>query len=320
MGIPVAASERAPASVILPTLEWGTACEQLAAQLGPDDELLVICDSDSDPVAKHDAPNGVRILVAGEPDGCAAKANAIAHGMERATNNRVVWSDDDYERDSEWLDRLVRTGERHGPTALEPLIVSAGPYFKLLEPVGALLIALYDSYRDGGQGGYPWGGGVTFTRNEIQGSMEQLCAELRQSISDDNALNNYLEDTYTPREWRLRIPVNGGFDDTISRLTRWMRADHVRYNLTPNFLIATFIAVLSLLFPTVVAPLSTAVAALSYRKLGYSRWTFILAYFGLLVLPVVFGLGLSLSEFRWGRRRYRLHGLYDIDVSSVDSA
>lgn len=312
-------SNRGPVSVILPTLEWGTACEQLVAQLEPDDELLVVCDTDADPVANHDAPDGVEILMAGEPDGCAAKANAIAYGMEQATNDRFVWSDDDYERDPEWLDRLVRVGEAHGPAAVEPLIVSDGPYLKLLEPVSALVIAVYDIYRDGGEGGYPWGGGVTFTRGELQEPTEHLCAELRRSISDDNVLNNYLEDTYTPRDWRIRIPVSGGFDETISRLTRWMRADHVRYDLTPNFLIATLIAVVCLVFPTVVAPLITAVTARSYKKLGYQRWTFVLAYFGLLMLPLMIGLGLFRSEFTWGKRQYRLHDLYDIEVSRVES-
>ena len=311
----VRASGRTLVSIILPTLEWGTACEQLAAQLEPDDELLVVCDTASNPVANHDAPDGVQILIAGEPDGCAAKANAIAHGMEQATNNRFVWSDDDYERGSEWLGRLVKNGEAHGPTAVEPLIVSSGPYFKLVEPVAALLIALSHIYRDDGGGGYPWGGGVTFTRTELQAPVEQLCAELRCSISDDNVLDNYLADTYTPREWRIRVPVDGGFHDTISRLTRWMRADHVRYNRTPHFLVTTLIAVVSFLFPFIVAPLVTIITALSYTKLGYSRWTFMLAYPGLLALPLMIGLGLTRSEFSWGSRRYRLHDLYDIEVS-----
>ena len=38
-------------SVLLPTVEWGPACEQVAAQLDSGDELLVVCDTDSDPVA-----------------------------------------------------------------------------------------------------------------------------------------------------------------------------------------------------------------------------------------------------------------------------
>lgn len=306
--------DRPPVSVILPTREWGVACEQLSAQLAPGDELLVVCDTDTDPVAAHDPPDGVRILVAGEPTGCAAKANAVAHGMERARNDRFVWADDDYERRPDWLDRLVRLGEAHGPAAFEPLIVSEGPWLKPLEPMLATSYALYDCYRDGGAGGYPWGGGVTFAREDLQESIDRLCGELRQCISDDNALENHLADTYAPRDWSVRVPVPGTLRDTVHRVTRWMCAHHARFDNTSNLATALVLANLGLLFAPVVAPLVTAVAALSYRKLGYHRWTFLLAYPGLLVLPVVPALGLLFSEFIWGSRRYRLDGLYDIEV------
>jgi hypothetical protein len=306
--------DRPPVSVVLPTLEYGVACEQLAAQLRPGDELLIVCDTAADPVADHDPPDGVRVLVAGEPVGCAAKANALAHGMEQATNDRFVWSDDDYERETDWLERLVEVGESHGPAAFEPLIVSDGVSFKLLEPVLASGIALYDLYRDGGGGGYPWGGGVTFTREELQEPVGRLCDELRQSVSDDNALENHLEDTYTPRDWRIRVPVEGSFEDTVGRLTRWMRADHVRYGLTRNVLLSVVVTLIGLLGAPVVAPLVTVTAALSYRKLGYRRWTFVFAYPGLLVFPVVLALGLLCREFTWGDRRYRVNGLYDVEV------
>jgi hypothetical protein len=239
--------------------------------------------------------------------------------MEQATNDRFVWSDDDYERSSEWLDRLVEIGEAHGPAAFEPLIVSKGFPFKLLEPVLASGIALYDLYRDEGNGGYPWGGGVTFTRDELQEPAERLCNELRQSISDDNALENYLEDTYAPRDWNIRIPVEGDFTDTIRRLTRWMRADHVRYNITRNIVLSLLLAGISVLFPLIIGPLATSIAALSYKKLGYSRWTFLLAYPGLLVMPFVHTLGLLFRTFTWGSRQYRLNGLYDIEIDQAES-
>jgi hypothetical protein len=268
----------------------------------------------------HDPPDGVRILIAGEPTGCAAKANAVAYAMEQATNDRFVWSDNDYKRSSDWLERLVSLGEAHGPTAFEPLIVSKGFYFKLLEPVLASGIALYDFYRDGGKGGYPWGGGVTFTRDELQEPVKRLCDELRQSISDDNALENYLEDTYAPRDWKIRIPVEGDFTDTTRRLTRWMRADHVRYSITRNVFLSLLIAGIGILFPLLTIPFVTITAALSYKKLGYGRWTFLLAYPGLLVLPFVQILGLLFREFRWGSRRYRVDGLYDIEVQRIESS
>jgi hypothetical protein len=316
---PMGDRDRSSVSIILPTREWGVACEQLSAQLKPGDELLVVCDTDSDPVVDRDPPDGVRILTAGQPTGCAAKANAVAYGMEQATNDRFVWSDDDYERGSDWLDRLVRMGEAHGPTAFEPLIISEGIHFKFVEPVLASGIVLYDLYRDGGSGGYPWGGGVTFTREDLQEPVGRLCDELRQSVSDDNALDNYLEDTYAPRDWDIRIPVEGGFEDTTQRLTRWMRADHVRHSITRNVLISLLLTGVSLLCPLIVAPLATAIAALSYRKLGYRRWTFLLAYPGVVVFPVILAFGLLFREFTWGSRRYRLNGLYDVEVRRTES-
>ena len=81
--------DRDPTTVLLPTRTWGPVCRGLAAALAPDDELLVLCDAPTDPVADHDPPAGVEVLVAGEPEGCSGKANALALGMERASNDRV---------------------------------------------------------------------------------------------------------------------------------------------------------------------------------------------------------------------------------------
>lgn len=90
--------------------------------MGPNDELLVLCDSERDPVAGRKTPNGVAVCIAGEPEGCSGKANALAHGMERAENDRFVWTDDDFDRTSDWLDRLVAAGERHGPATVIPRV------------------------------------------------------------------------------------------------------------------------------------------------------------------------------------------------------
>jgi|GEM_PF-2788514 len=67
-----------PTTVILPTVRHTDVVDQLASQLGPDDELLVVCDTDSDPIAgvADSFPKGVRLVIAGEPEGCSGKANA----------------------------------------------------------------------------------------------------------------------------------------------------------------------------------------------------------------------------------------------------
>jgi hypothetical protein len=150
-------NRRNAVSVLLPTLEWGPVCEELADQLGPNDELLVLCDSDRDPVAGRKTPNGVAVCIAGEPEGCSGKANALAYGMERATNDRFVWSDADYERDDDWLDCLVEAGEEHGMAAVLPMFPGGG-WWRLVEPVVVLSLGLQAGLlRGDGVPSYPWG-------------------------------------------------------------------------------------------------------------------------------------------------------------------
>ncbi|MFB6300222.1 MAG: glycosyltransferase [Halobacteriales archaeon] len=310
-------SDRYPVSVLLPTIRWNRACEQLAAQLHSEDELLVICDTEDDPVASYDPPENVEILVAGEPEGCAAKANAIAYGMERATHDRFIWSDDDYDRGDDWIDSLVAYGEKYGPAAVQP-IFSGGGWWRLFEPVGLLLFGLQNGIFWGdGEGGYPWGGGVTFTRDDLDISVDQFVAELRQCISDDNVLHEHVGDAYMIQSMQVTVRVDGDFRDTSRRLIRWMRADHVRNGLVIQFVASLAIVGLALLFPLIVATIVTAAAGLAYARIGYVRWTFLLAYPGLILLPVVLGSGIFIKEVTWGSRRYRINDVNDIEVVSL---
>jgi hypothetical protein len=313
-------SVRDPVTVLLPTVEWTSACEQVAKQLRPDDELFVICDSPDDSVASHSPPDGVEITVAGEPEGCAAKANAIAYGMERATNDRFVWSDADYERDGDWLDRLVGAGEEHGPAAVLPMFSGNG-WWRLFEPVFVLILALRTGFLwDDADGGYPWGGGVTFAREELDVPVERFAGELRQCISDDNVLHEHVGDAYMLQEPPAMVHVEGDFRDTARRLIRWMRADHVRHDVSGRLVGSLFLITFAATFPFLVAPLVTVAAGLGYRKLGYSRWTFLLAYHGLFLMPFVFGAGILVDEFTWGSRRYRVNDLYDVEVLESEPA
>jgi hypothetical protein len=276
--------------------------------------MFVICDSADDPVASHGLPDGVEIMVAGEPEECAAKANAIAYGMERATNDRFVWSDADYERDGDWLDRLVEAGEKHGPAAVLPMFSGDG-WWRLFEPVFVLILALRTGFLwDDAYGGYPWGGGVTFARKELDVPVERFTTELRQCISDDNVLHEHVGDAYMVQEPPAIVHVDGDFKDTTRRLIRWMRADHVRHGVRWRLVGSLFLIAVAAAFPFLVAPLVTVVAGLGYRKLGYSRWTFLLAYHGLFAMPLVFGAGMLIDEVTWGGRRYRVNGLYDVEV------
>lgn len=75
-------------TVLLPTPRRSPVIEEIATQLSPADELLVICDHGTDPVADYDDEfENVRVVVAGELTDCSDKANAIATGMEEATHD-----------------------------------------------------------------------------------------------------------------------------------------------------------------------------------------------------------------------------------------
>jgi hypothetical protein len=92
-----------------------TACDEVAAQLRPEDELLVIHDSEEDPVAdRKPLPETVQLIPAGDPGGCSGKANAITAGMEVASHDRLVRTDDNFHHSSDWLDRLHEDYRRSG--------------------------------------------------------------------------------------------------------------------------------------------------------------------------------------------------------------
>lgn len=121
----------APTSVLLPTTRRSPVIEEITTQLTSSDELLIICDYETDPVAELD---NTRLVVAGEPTSCSGKANAIAAGMDAASNERIVWTDDDFHHPPEWLTELHEAYDRSGPISELPFFVGADGLSLLLEP------------------------------------------------------------------------------------------------------------------------------------------------------------------------------------------
>jgi glycosyltransferase involved in cell wall biosynthesis len=207
--------ERPPTTVILPTVEWTAACGDVAAQLRPDDELLVVCDAADDPVAERsDLPAGVDVVVAGDPDGCSGKANAIDAGMERASNDRIVWTDDDFHHPDDWLETLHADYAEHGPVSEIPFFRGRDPLAVLLEPTNVF----------GGTvltwaGDIAWGGGVIFERSDID--EEAFRRDLRRTVSDDGTLGEYLDVT-TLRRVR-EVPAGGSVRETLERHVRFIK-------------------------------------------------------------------------------------------------
>lgn len=303
--------ERDPVSVLLPTVEWGPACAELAEQVEPADELLILCDTERDPVASRETPPNVTVLTAGEPTGCSGKANALAYGMERATHDRFVWTDDDFERSPDWLDRLVAVGDRHGPATVIPDFVG-GSWWWLVEPTSTVMSTLSMYLGRGPWAGNAWGGGVTFTRDDL--NVDELVRDLRTCISDDGVLSDHLGEVYAARSMQARVPVPGDFASVKQRMVRFTRITHVHEGLGAELVGSLLLVGLALLFPLYAIPLVTVGSGLTYAIVGKKRWTFVLAYPALLLLPLLFVAGITQTEFEWAGRRYRMHDVNDIEV------
>ncbi len=295
------------ASVLLPTRVWGSACEQLSTQLGDDDELLVVCDSPSDPVASHDPPENVEILVAGEPSGCSGKANALACGLERAQYDRLVWTDDDFDHADDWLARMKAAGEEHGVFTEVPIFLGDGAWL-LLEPAFLTLgsLGMYLA-------GKTWGGGVTFSRSDVD--VGALIDDLRRTVSDDGLLSTRV-DAAVDRTATEFVRVDGSVRSVRERLVRFVKV--VNFSTAGNgslsFGLLTLFAVGCLAFPLAGVALTTALAVVVYTFFDVRRPTALLAFPSFVLLPLFVLYGTVAPEFEWGGRRYRWRSMFDVTV------
>jgi len=296
-----------PTTVILPTIRQTDVVDQLADQLGPDDELLVVCDCEDDPIAgKLDSfPAGVRLVVAGEPEGCSGKANAIATAMEAAHTDRIVWTDDDFYHPPGWLETLQADYERKGPTTELPYFVGQDLLSTLLEPayvMGATLgLGLIDS---------PWAGAVIFERDDLD--EEAFLSDLRNTVSDDGLLGAYLD--VRPVKRVRRVAVGGTVSESLERNTRFMQI--VRYfSPYPSVTVplSTLFFACCILFPLPSLVVSTVGAAALYAFFGLQRWSFLLMYPALVVQFPLLLWGLN-RRFVWGGRRYHWPARFDVVV------
>ncbi|WP_435097093.1 glycosyltransferase [Halorubrum sp. N11] len=316
-----------PTSVLLPTVRWTDACEEVSAQLGARDELLVICDTGDDPVAdrRGATPDGVRIVLAGEPEGCSGKANAIAAGMEAAAHDRLVWTDDDFAHPNGWLATLNADYERRGPTTEIPVFVGRDPLARLFEPAYAIGGTAAVSAGD-----IAWGGAVVFERDDFDRPESvsaaaanaadpeaAFLADLRRTVSDDGTLSEYLDVTAANRT-RV-VPAGGSIRGSVERFVRFFRI--VRFHAPRaaafNLALSAAFAALCLFAPVFGVVLVTAISAAVYARFGIRRATFLLAGPSVLLSPLFLAYALARRTFVWGGRRYRWRSLFDVEVLPV---
>ncbi|GAB3665624.1 glycosyltransferase family 2 protein [Halopiger thermotolerans] len=302
----------APTSVLLPTTAWTDACGEVAEQLRPADELLVLCDRELESVAARidQYPDNVRLVVAGEPEGCSGKANAIAAGMEAAQHDRIVWTDDDFHHPSDWLERLQADYERQGPTTEVPVFVGQDPLAKLLEPTyavsGTLGVALTD---------VPWGGAVIFERDDLAGEAAFL-EDLRRTISDDGLLMEYADITSVGRT--RYVEIGGSIRETIENQVRFTQIvrQHDSRGFAAQAGLAAVLAAGCVLFPLPAFTVLTAAMAIVYATFGIRRWTFLAAYPAVLLSIPLLAYALTRRSFVWSGRRYRWRDKFDVTVET----
>ena len=300
--------ERPPVSVLLPTTTWTPACRQVAEQLRDDDELLVLPDHESDPVAKQTGlPQSVSVIPVGDPDGCSGKANAIAVGMERARHDRLVWTDDDFDHPPDWLDQLSADYDRHGPVSEVPFFRGRDPLAVLLEPTNVFGGTLTTWLGD-----IPWGGSVIFERDDLD--VDAFRADLTRTVSDDGTLGEHLEMTTLKRV--REVSAGGTIRQTLERFVRFIKI--VRFH-APAITVFNAFALLAITTALVLFPLLTTVGVtlsygLVYATFGIRRWTFLLAVPATLVNLPLMAYALARRTFVWGGRRYRWRSMFDVEV------
>lgn len=315
---------RPPTSVILPTVRPTPVVGELADQLGEDDELLVVCDSEDDPVATAIAGDSsddgddpavstsasIRLIVAGEPAGCSGKANAIAAGMAAAEADRLVWTDDDFHHPPGWLDELSADYDRQGPTTERPFFVGRDALSTLCEPLYALGATL-----GLGLARAPWAGAVVFERSDIDEAA--FGRDLRRTVSDDGLLARYLDVTAVDRV--RTVPVGGRVGDSLERHVRFMQ---IVWYFAPNgwamLPLSALVCLVCLLAPIPAAVGSTLVVAGIYAFFGVRRSTALLAYPALLAQFPLVCYSLARRGFVWGGRRYRWRSRFSVRVEPAD--
>ncbi|SDK34266.1 glycosyltransferase [Natronorubrum texcoconense] len=298
------------ASIILPTHRWTPAAEIVVDTLRDDDELLVVCDSHEDPVV-DDAPSRATVVTAGEPVGCSGKANALATGMERASDEIVVWTDDDVSREDGWLERLVTHARETGAATEVPVFVGGG-LWRLFEPAMVVL-----GTSGTASGNYVWGGGVAFDRTELDESA--LLADLRRTVGDDTLLSTYVDDVWVDTDHVRPVHVDGSPEGVYNRIARFGKTSAFFEPVQTGvlFAISLVFVVVTLVFPLLAALGSTLVGIAAYRKLELERPSVLLTFPSFLFVPLFLAVGVAAPTFRWGGRTYRWEKKFDVIV--VDS-
>lgn len=205
------------ASIVLPTRAWTPACEELLTQVSDEDELFIICDTETDPVTDHvDNQENVQLIISGEPVMCSGKANAVATGLEAASGEIIVCTDADFTHEDGWLETVIDLTRTHGAVSTIPIFRSKRLFGALLEPVYAVL-ALPVLLGPGQM----WGGLMGFERDQID--LNHVVTDLRRTVGDDYTLGEHIGNVTLVRSLTAEVVIDGTFSDVTHRNVRFCR-------------------------------------------------------------------------------------------------
>jgi hypothetical protein len=275
-----------------------------------------VVDDATDPAAATvEAREAAELVVAGSPEGCSGKANAVAAGLKRASDDVIVLTDDDVPREEHWLDRIKRGVSEHDAVTGMPLFTHTGGRGRILgwvmEPAqGILSIALLlgDGF---------WGGAAGFRRADID-DMDALRADLRRTVTDDLLIGEHITtDRKADVGLAATIPVHsstiGAYLDRVVRNSLTFRyADEA--SLWVIFGLGLLQAALLLLGTLPAVVLMWIGGLLVYDAFDARRWTVVFTPVSLVILAGFAAWGATREEFEWGGRRYRWRDKFDVEV------
>lgn len=296
-------------SVIIPTFSWNSACKEVYRQLENGDELILVCDAESDPLFDQQTPKDVNVLLAGEPESCSGKCNALAYGLESASKEHVVCTDADFSHPAGWLNDVKNSLE-------ENIFVTTLNFFKseklpgkLLEP-GYLTGIFIGTYSGLGA----WGGLMAFNTDEAP--MNQIIDQLRRTISDDILISQFFPDkTVNPSNFGI-VEIEGGLKNVIEMSKRFGRS---MFLVDPKLLCIPVLSVLAYILLLLHSPVSGVllpilIASLLYTRFGLKRLTFLLAPASLIIISLLVFYGSFSKKIEWNGRTYLWKDRFQVEV------
>lgn len=158
-----------------------------------------------------------------------------------------------------------------------------------------------------------WGGAVMFERSDLD--CDAFLRDLRQTVSDDGLLSEYLDAKSLKRV--RHVHIGGTIRETLERHVRFTQIVH-QHNPLDTMVIGVVTSILAffcLFAPVYAAGGVTLLTGGVYAYFGVRRWTTLLATPAVILQVPLMLYAVKRRTFVWGGRRYRWHSKFDVEIS-----